>query len=140
MIFYSCTIKSEITQNQFPNNSILENDHNMSTVSQISSISKKISFVPNVNEIMTYIDVDCSFDELDHSQDISLNFKHDLDSCLKKLRTEAQELLALSAQRIPKRLSILGSGMNIYFFTVTIMYYFTIFIVIYIYCLIINIL
>lgn len=109
LIFNSCTIKSDLSQNQSLNDTFDENNHNISAVSQIS---KKISFVPNVNEIMTYIDVDCSFDGLDHSQDISLNFKHDLDSCLKKLRTEAQELLALSAQRIPKRLSILGNGMN----------------------------
>ncbi|XP_077294331.1 pericentrin-like protein [Arctopsyche grandis] len=108
-IVLNCTIKTTRgSQNPSANDTLEGDELILSDISQMNnSLSKKMHFVPNVNEIMTYIDADCTFDGVDNSQDISVNFKHDLDTCLKRLKNEAHELLALSSRRIPKRLSIL---------------------------------
>lgn len=78
-------------------------------------------FAPNMEGIMSFIESESILECLNQSQDISVNFKNDLDFCLKRLRQQAHELLLLSTRTVqPKRLSILSSEGNFcyYFYLV----------------------
>lgn len=70
------------------------NDSSSSSTSEVPNV-KRVHFTPNFTEFMTILD--SSYIDLPDSKDFSLDLKNELGACLERLKNDANNILALTA-------------------------------------------
>lgn len=83
-------------------------DQSLVPIRQSSSsahVTHRVHFAPDASSINSLIDEDNLLDCIEGNKDLSMNFRSELDSCLKRLKAEAIAVLGLSGT-LPKTVQI----------------------------------
>ncbi|XP_044739886.1 coiled-coil domain-containing protein 18 [Chrysoperla carnea] len=73
---------------------------------------KKVHFTPNISNIITMLDADGLLPNYENMNELSFEIQNELESCLKRLKNEAVELLTLTMNHKSNRLSSNTSILN----------------------------
>lgn len=87
------TLVDEILKQNIDKN-VNRTDPNFVDTNESLNITKRVHFTPNFNDFLNIVD-NTSFGSLD-SNDLSIEFKNELGSCLERLKSEANAVLALT--------------------------------------------
>ena len=90
---------------ELTDNSESDEERNKSSLEDKSLIltpkqPKRVHFAPDVSNIINMLDEDSLLDFIEKNQDVSVDFRIELESCLERLKLEAAALLGLSTLKV----------------------------------------